>query len=201
MRNLLFAFLALLCSAAPLRAQEITTAERDRAIAYLEKTRTMVLDATKGLSDRQLNFKQATNRWSVAEVSEHIAAAEGFIMSMIQTNVMHAPKRTNSVNLKALDDLVLAAVPDRTTKFQAPEPLVPVNRFKTQAENLKHFTESRDATIAYLKSTKDLRGHAIDSPLGQQLDGYEWLLFIAAHSERHTKQIEEVKADPAFPKQ
>jgi hypothetical protein len=32
------------------------------------------------------------------------------------------------------------------------------------------------------------------------LDGYEWLLFIGAHSERHTKQILEVKADPNFPK-
>ncbi len=27
-----------------------------------------------------------------------------------------------------------------------------------------------------------------------------WILFIAAHSERHTKQINEVKADPSFPK-
>ena len=35
---------------------------------------------------------------------------------------------------------------------------------------------------------------------GKKLDGYEWLLYIAAHSERHTKQIDEVKADPHFPK-
>jgi len=32
------------------------------------------------------------------------------------------------------------------------------------------------------------------------LDGYEWLLFIGAHSERHTKQMLEVKASPDFPK-
>jgi len=25
---------------------------------------------------------------------------------------------------------------------------------------------------------------------GKKLDGYEWLLYIAAHSERHTKQID-----------
>jgi len=40
----------------------------------------------------------------------------------------------------------------------------------------------------------------MDSPLGKQLDAYQWVLFIAAHSERHTKQIDEVKADPHFPK-
>jgi hypothetical protein len=35
--------------------------------------------------------------------------------------------------------------------------------------------------------------------MGQKLDGYEWILFIAAHSDRHTKQIKEVEADPNFP--
>jgi len=33
-----------------------------------------------------------------------------------------------------------------------------------------------------------------------KLDGYEFVLLIAAHSERHTKQINEVKVDPNFPR-
>ena len=201
MRQTFLALFVTLCGAWTLTAQDITTSDRDRAVGYLEKTRTMVIDATKGLSDRQLNFKQDTNRWSVAEVTEHIAAAEDFLMSLIKTNVMLAPGRTNAVDLKTLDELVLMAVPDRTTKFQAPEPLQPVNRFRTQAENLKHFQTGRDATLAYVKATRNLRAHAIDSPLGKQLDAYQWILFIAAHSERHTKQILEVKADPKFPKE
>ena len=39
----------------------------------------------------------------------------------------------------------------------------------------------------------------IESPLGP-LDGYQWLVFIAAHTERHLAQLREVKADPKFPK-
>lgn len=35
----------------------------------------------------------------------------------------------------------------------------------------------------------------------EQVDGYQWLLLISAHSARHTAQIEEVKADPNFPKE
>ena len=65
---------------------------------------------------------------------------------------------------------------------------------------MKHFIESRSKTEDLLKNTPGLRQHAMDSPLGMKLDGYEWILFIAAHSERHTKQINEVKADPNFPK-
>jgi hypothetical protein len=36
--------------------------------------------------------------------------------------------------------------------------------------------------------------------MGKKLDAYEWILFVAGHSERHTKQINEVKADANFPK-
>jgi hypothetical protein len=52
-----------------------------------------------------------------------------------------------------------------------------------------------------MKSTAELRDHVLDSPLGQPLDAYQWLLFISAHSDRHTKQMLEVKADTGFPKQ
>jgi hypothetical protein len=31
------------------------------------------------------------------------------------------------------------------------------------------------------------------------MDAYQWLLLLAAHTERHTAQIEEIKADPKFP--
>jgi len=136
----------------------------------------------------------------VAEVMEHIAAAEDFIRGNITENVMKAPARPAAEDVKALDDIVVAKIPDRSVKAQAPEPLKPTNRFGSPQASLKHFLESRQTTEAFLTSHSDLRDHATDSPLGKKLDGYEWLLFLTAHSERHTKQILEVKADPNFPK-
>lgn len=200
MKRLLFALCLTLFISPTLWAQNLSKEEINSAVAYLEKTRAGVLAATKDLSEAQWNFKQATNRWSVAEVTEHIAAAEDFLMTMIQEQVMKAPGRTNAADVKAIDEFVLKAIPDRTVKAQAPEPLQPNNRFGSPQESLKHFQASRAKTVAFVEATKDLRGHAIDSPLGKTLDSYEWVLFIAAHSERHTKQIEEVKADPNFPK-
>jgi hypothetical protein len=200
MRHLLFVLCLTALVSPVLRAQNLIPEERDKAIKYLEKTRAGVLEATKGLSEAQWNFKPAPDRWSVAEVTEHIAAAEDFLMNMIQEKVMKAPARTEADDVKALDELVLQKIPDRTNKAQAPEPLRPTNRFGSPKASLKHFKESRAKTILFLKNTKDLRLHAADSPLGKKLDGYEWVLFIAAHSERHTKQINEVKADPNFPR-
>jgi len=177
-----------------------TQAERDSAVKYLEETRAKVQDATKGLSEAQLNFKPAPDRWSVAEVAEHIAAAEDMLYGMIQEQVMKGPARPAGEDVKAIDQFVLAAIPDRTHKAQAPEPLKPTNRYASLDGTLKHFNESRNRTEEFVKTGQGLRDHAIDSPLGKKLDAYEWVLFIAAHSERHTKQILEVKADPNFPK-
>jgi DinB superfamily len=193
---------ALLTGAAiSVRAQELSQAEKDRALQYLESTKKGVLDATKGLSDAQWNFKPAPDRWSVAEVTEHIAAAEDMLRGFTQEQVMKSPAvpARDAADIKKADDAVLAMIPDRSHKAQAPDPLKPTNRFGSPAEAQKHFVESRAATEKYLKGTRDLRAHLADSPLGK-LDGYEWILFIGAHSERHTKQILEVKGDPNFPK-
>ena len=74
---LLFAFTA--------RAQDLTQAEKDKALAYLESTKNDVLDATKNLSTAQWNFKAAPDRWSIAECIEHIAAAEDYIRGSVES--------------------------------------------------------------------------------------------------------------------
>jgi hypothetical protein len=195
---LAFCLTALVCPV--LQAQNPTPDEINKAVRYLESTRAGVYLATSGLSEAQWNFKPATNRWSVAEVTEHIAAAEDSLRAMVQTNVMKAPPRAKPVDVTALDEFVLQKIPDRTTKAQAPEALQPSNRFGSAKASLQHFRVSRSQTIDFLKNTDNLRGHATDSPLGKPLDGYQWILFIAAHTDRHTKQILEVKAAPDFPK-
>jgi DinB superfamily len=191
--------LLLLAGAATASAQEVTQAEKDKALQYLETTKKNLLEVTKGLSEAQWNFKPGPDRWSVAQVTEHIAAAEDFIRGMLKEKVMVAAAGDAGRDVKKTDEAVLAMVPDRTHKAQAPEPLVPTNRFGSPEGAIKHFVESRAATEDFLKSATGLRDHVTDSPLGK-LDGYEFVLFIAAHSERHTKQINEVKADPNFPK-
>ncbi|PYU02375.1 MAG: hypothetical protein DMG38_00540 [Acidobacteria bacterium] len=189
----------LLTGAAAVSAQEVTQAEKERALQYLESTKKNLTEATKGLSEAQWNFKPASDRWSVAQVMEHLAAAEDFIRGITKEKVMTSSAGEPGRDFKKTDEAVLMMVPDRTHKAQAPEPLVPTNRFGSPDGSLKHFVESRLATEDFLKSTAGLRDHVMDSPLGK-LDGYEFVLFIAAHSERHTKQINEVKADPNFPK-
>lgn len=191
--------LLALAGAAGAYGQTLSQAEMDGALKYLETTKKGVLEATKGLSEAQWNFKPAPDRWSIAQVMEHIAAAEDFLRSLDAEKVMQSPAGEPGRDIKKTDESVLAVVPDRTNKAQAVEPLQPSNRFGSPEASVKHFVESRATTEEFLKSTAGLRDHVMDSPIGK-LDAYEFILLVAAHSERHTKQIQEVKADPKFPK-
>ena len=199
MKKVSLHFCALLVLGTIALGQALTPTDREKGVQYLEKTRDGVVAATKGLSDSQMKFKPAPDRWSVAETLEHIALAEDFLMQNVTENVMKAPAGLADRDTAKIDAMVLAMVPDRSHKAQAPPQLVPTGRW-SPSETLDHFLKSRARTITFLKSTPDLREHVADSPIGQPMDAYEWLLFIAAHSERHTKQIDEVKADPNFPK-
>ena len=186
-----------LCAAA--RAQELTQADREKAVQYLETTKKGVLEATKGLTPAQWNFKPAPDRWSIAECMEHIASAEDYIRALVVEKVMVAPAAPDR-DVAKIDEAIISNVPDRTNKVQAPEPLKPTNRFGSPQAAIEHFVESRAKTEEFVKDTAGLRDHAADSPVGIKWDAYEFVLLIAAHSERHTKQINEVRADPNFPK-
>ena len=181
------------------QGQQVSSADKDKALQLLESSKKDVLDATKGLSEAQWNFKTAPDRWSIAECMEHIAAAEDYIRGMIIEKVMVAPPAPDR-DIAKIDAGIIANVPDRSNKVQAPEALKPTNRFGSPQGSIDHFVESRAKTEDFLKTTPGLRDHAVDSPAGGKWVAYEFVLLIGAHSERHTNQIKEVKADPNFPK-
>ena len=185
--------------------QTLTQEERDRAVAELEGSKKAFLDATKGLSDAQWNFKSAPDRWSIAECAEHIALSENYIFGFVSEKIVKAPANPERRDAaKGKDELIVKMLQDRSHKATAPEPLDPTKKPIPGSESVKLFLDGRTQTIDYVKTTKeDLRDHLFDHPVPAigTLDGYQWILLISGHSRRHTLQILEVKADPNFPKQ
>ena len=107
-----------------------------------------------------------------------------------------APTAEQLAKAKGQDAVILKAIPDRTQKVQAPEPIQPKQRLGPREKVVAAYRDRRAQTLDYAqKTTDDLRSRVGDSPLGP-LDAYQWLLFTAAHNERHLGQIREVKADP-----
>lgn len=190
----------LLCQVATAQTP-LNTEDRAFGVKYLTETRDDLSKAVKGLSLAQLTFKADPKRWSILECLEHIALAEPAIWGMIQGALKEAPDASKRAELKFEDKKILELIVDRSGKFKAPETLVPAGKFKDAAEAVAAILDVRNKQIEFLKTTtEDLRNRVAKHPAFGPIDTFQFILFNAGHGKRHTLQIEEVKADKAFPK-
>lgn len=197
----LLLLLVLTGLAGRLSTTTITSQERRFLIDELKESRAGVQKAIKGLSDDQLNFKGGPEKWSVKECLQHIALAENHLWKMADAALKKPASPDKKAEIKLKDKDVLDLLESRNKKVQAPESLGPVKApWKTAGETFDAFKAKRNSLIKYAKtSTDDMRNYVLQMPVGQ-IDAYQMLLYISAHTKRHTLQIEEVKAHPAFPK-
>lgn len=178
----------------------ITKQERKFGIIKLKDTKEDAINSTKGLSETQLNYKIANEKWSVKECMYHIAAAEKLLWSIFDAAMKISANPEKRSEIKISDEQLMAMIEDRSVKAQAPEPIQPKNTgFKSLDEAIVDYKKTRAEHIKYLKNTtEDLRNHIVQMPFGY-IDCYQFLLFMASHSKRHTQQMNEVKANPGFP--
>jgi hypothetical protein len=181
----------------PRREVHMTPAERERVSSYLLETREKLLRTAKGLSPTQLQYKPASDRWSVAECLEHITVTEGFILANINNTLQQA---AGSSIPGMGDDGIVQMVADRSTRVKGPERLMPAGQW-AHDRLLGEFESTRKRTADFAAATDvPLRQYAFPHPMLGALDCYQWLLVIGAHGERHRLQAEEVMADAGFPR-
>jgi type II secretory pathway pseudopilin PulG len=195
----LIGVLAAAALALPLLAATLTRGERDRALSELHASRKQFLDAIDGLSAEQWNYKADDKTWSIAECAEHIALTED-VLPMMLPKLIASPVAATKPEGAIADEAVLQRVRSREQKAKAPEIIQPKHKWANREDVTAAFKQSRDRTLDYVRTTDhELRGHYSQHQVGN-LDAYQWVLLISAHTERHTAQILEVKADPKFPK-
>ncbi len=179
----------------------LTDQERKTAAELLQQTEDAVNKSIAGLSEAQLNFKPAPDKWSVADCVKHIAVTEQGLWQMTNGSIQAAANPEKRADIKATDEQVVKMIESREHKVKTAPQMEPQNTpYKSMQEALESFKTNREKLIEYVKTTNDdLRNHVASLPMGTY-DSYQMVLFIAAHSSRHTQQMEEVKADPNFPK-
>ncbi len=198
--SLLLPITALMAMSFNVPDTTLTGAERKYASDLLQKTKDDLLKKVKGLSAEQLSFKADANSWSVAECMEHIALAEKDLFELAQTGLKEPADPSKRNEVKTTDDDIVKMVSDRSQKRQTRETLQPTGKFGSFDAALAAFKTQRDKNMHYIKTTSDdLRNHYNDLPFGK-IDTYQTILLMAAHSKRHTAQIEEIINNPDFPK-
>jgi DinB superfamily len=196
MRIMLITVIAATMSAHLVLGAGMTQRDREHLVAHLQMTEKWLVDEVSPLSAGQLNFRTAPDRWTIAEVVQHLVIAEPTYWKLLQDGVKEAPKKLEK---QATDADVLWYGIDRTRH----EKTEPSKDAKGQTidvrEGLASFRKLHDMMLDYARTTdEDLRAHAVPD---WGVDAYQCLLEISTHTQRHILQIREVKADPNFPKQ
>ena len=175
--------------------------EKRSAISLMKDTRADAIKSVRGLSDAQLNFKAAPDRWSVKECMYHIAISEKNLWALMEATMKAPANPEKRPEIKMTDEQLIKMMEDRSFKVKTQEAFEPKNTpYKSLDEAVNAFKEMRNEHMKYMKqTTEDMRYHITQMPFGW-LDCYQLCLMMASHSNRHTQQINEVKADPNFPK-
>ena len=170
-------------------------ATRTAAVANLQATCEAFQSAVAGLSESQARFKSAPDRWNVEEIVEHVAVAEHGMYRFITElhEVSTDPHEAESA-------ASLARTTDRKNKpLAAPARALPKGRFASLSAAMSQFLENRQRTIEFVQTCQDdLRLRLIQHPAGL-LNAQDCLRILTFHPARHIEQINELKADPAFP--
>ncbi len=169
----------------------MSAAERERVLRDLEESRGRLLSAVEAFPEEQFFTPPAEGCWSAAGVLEHVVFVEGRVLARIAAGLPAAEGRRSAMEGK--DDELLAQVRKRAGKIEAPDTLHPKGGMSRE-ELVEKFRETREATMRFAAGTQaDLRGQLFPHPIFGEVDGYQWLALIAAHCDRHSKQMEECR--------
>jgi hypothetical protein len=143
----------------------------------------------------QRGERPAPERWSVAEVLEHLAMVEAAVLKGCSRQLAAAretglPQETESSSIIGV--MPPQRVANRDRVLTAPERLRPTGIDAETAWG--QIERTRAAFIEFVKSTDGLALSNVSMPhpsLGT-LTLYQWLLFAAGHHARHAVQIREI---------
>lgn len=181
--------------ARPAAAGPLTPGERQRLIAHLEMTEDWLTGELAGLSDAQLTFRMTPDSWSIKDVAEHLAIAEPQYWANLEASLKEPVKA--GYKPTATDEQMLWYGIDRTNRQRTGEARVPKGQFATAKEALASFRALRAKMLEKAKtSQEDFRARAF---MGGGQDVYQWFLMISTHSQRHIRQIREIKAHASYP--
>jgi hypothetical protein len=195
---------SLLSSGVGLSASDahMTAEDRAKVVHWLEESSQEFHAAIEGVSEEQWKWKPAPERWSVGETAEHIVLAEALLFDGVRKAVASPANPEWEAKTKGKTEFIVQVMAPRLGKAQAPEPIVPRSGL-TLAEVRERFDGQRAEIDKFAAETEvALKEHTAEHPfpIFGTLNAYQWLIYVPLHTERHDKQIAEVKATAGYPK-
>ena len=164
--------------------------------ARLDQARAALRGAIDAVPSALQRQRPTPDRWSAAEVLEHLTLVERIFSGRIITAIdaaCAAGLASEAQGRTPLPDAVEQRMMDRVNKRQAPDPAQPTGTVDVATGWAT--LERNHATLHASLSGADglaLSQVTLDHPFFGTLTVYQWIELMAAHEGRHTDQIREI---------
>ncbi len=172
----------------------ISPEEKQFAINHLNLTGKAFIDSISELNDKQWYQRPGPGQWSPAECAQHLLETElYFFMPTIEKMLADAPDASKIKETAGKDQGIISAMESRVHKIQGQPWEETADKIIDRNALISSFQSKRAENIKWLEQHgENFRVHFIDFPGMGALDVYQFILFISAHTTRHTGQIEEI---------
>ncbi len=175
-------------------AYQISESERNFALNHLAASRENFLSTIKDLSESQWYLRPGAGQWTPAECAEHILQTELYYFEPILKQMLSdAPDPSKMEGVVGKDAIAISSMEERAFKVKG-QPWEEIPDKKIDKAALKaSFEGKRNEIIEFLThADNEFRVHFFDCPGLGTLDAYQFILFISAHTNRHTSQIKDI---------
>lgn len=182
-------------------AAALSAEERTELVAVLERTQDAMLERVQPLDAAAFEASPGEGKWSVREVLVHLLLTEEQLAGAAIKTAAEAPDPDWKAKTEGKTEAMWKQGTDRSKKLDAPSALAPTQHGDaSKAELVKMYRAARAASIAQAKALGgDVKARLTDHPRFGPLDARHWLTFAAAHTERHTQQMDEILAATQAP--
>ena len=187
-----------------------TEEDRQYILSELDRTSEELASEIQSLNDIQWHFREGSDRWSISEIVEHLEMQNQLHYREISVT-MNSPQYLEFRKItKDRDDHFTQYATD-LSPGTARWFLEPLGRFSTKQEGEHAFFRARNELRTLVERTNiDFRKqftfrtpvHSVpfDSiKIGQVRDLHQLLLTGVAHTDRHLRQIRNIKLHPEYP--
>jgi hypothetical protein len=162
-------------------------------LAYLDEQRSVLKAAFESIPPELRDRPPAPERWSAANVVEHLAIVETRISTLLSERIEEAraglPPETRADPI--LPTIDYQRMYDRSTRVKAPEPVIPTGLNAMAAWNALEQAGSKMRALLVANDGLALSSVSHPHPRFGLLSVYQWVAFLGAHEVRHAQQIRE----------
>jgi hypothetical protein len=162
-------------------------------LAYLDEQRSVLKAAFESVPPKLRDRPPAPERWSAANIVEHLAIVETRISRLLTERI---EETRAGLSAETGTDPILPAIDyqrmyDRTVRVKAPETAIPTGLNAAAAWAALEDAGAKMRAMLVANDGLALSSVTHPHPRFGLLSVYQWVAFIGAHEVRHAEQIRE----------